>query len=86
MSGYKDDGDLNASLGHFPLEVEAAQSRQPHIQDHAAWQIQRFALEKLLPRCKGFDAVTYSRDEPLYGCAHRWVVIYHENEMIGSLH
>ena len=47
MAGHEDDRDVDVRAGELRLEIQAAQSRQPDVEDEAARRIRKLALEKL---------------------------------------
>ncbi|MGY4427774.1 hypothetical protein ACVWWO_000251 [Bradyrhizobium sp. F1.13.1] len=45
MAGHEDNGNINVRLGQFTLEVQTAHSWQPNVEDQAAGDIWKRALQ-----------------------------------------
>src|SRR4051794_40439072 len=50
MPGHEDDRNLDIGLGEFALDIEAAQARQPNVEDEAGWNIRELFLQQLRRR------------------------------------
>src|SRR5262245_33469347 len=80
VTSDENDRDLRFGGSEFPLEVEPAQTRQPHVQHKAAGPIRAAGLQKFLRRSERLDSPPDRPDETLNGFTHRRIVINHEHD------
>src|SRR5262249_52808853 len=80
MSGQEDDGLRFAPGIQVLLEIEAAQSRQAHVQNQASRALVSLGFNQLLRRGKAGRVQTDRLHQFLDGLAYAFIVVDYENE------
>ena len=80
MAGHEDDRYMNVRLGEFGLKVQAAQSGQPDVQDQAARDIRKLALQHFGGRAEQLNLQSDRLKKVAEGSAHRYVVLDNEDD------
>src|SRR6202795_590983 len=83
---YKDDRNMNVSLGQLVLEIEPTDPWQPDVEDETTGCIRTLAYQELLCGPEQLDLQTYRSDEALDRTTNRGIVIDNENDGCGLVH
>jgi hypothetical protein len=87
LTADEHDGNVNAGVDQFTLDIQPAHPRKSHIQNQATRIIWGFSSQKLLRRSKGLGVQTYRLQQTLHRCTHTSVIINNEhNGFIGGAH
>ena len=82
MAGHKDDWNVNVCLGELGLKVQAAQSWQPDIEDQAAGNIWKLALQHFGRRTEHLNPQTHRLKKIGERPAHGFVVVDNEDNRL----
>ena len=80
MTGEEDDRQRGVRVRQLPLEVETAESRQPHVEDQAARHVPPGRAEERLGGREHLDGHAHRRQQTAQRLAHGPVVVDDEDD------
>jgi hypothetical protein len=82
MAGHENDWNVNVRLGELSLKVQAAQSRQPDVEDQTASNIWKRAPQQFGGRTEHLHPQDYRLEEIGERSTHGFVVVDHEDDRL----
>src|SRR5277367_469158 len=79
VAGDKNDGNPDARILQLSLEVQAADTGKPHVQNQATWSFRPLAGKESLGRAKRLRTQANRLQHALYRCTHQVIVIDHKD-------
>jgi len=86
MSGDEHDLDRWIRRGKLALKVEAAQSRESHVEDEAARCVGALGSQEFLGRPERLRSEAYRTEKPRKGFTHRRVIVDDEDHRVIAAH
>ena len=80
VTRHENDRNANIGLRQLGLKVEAAQPGQPDVEDQAAGNVRKLALQKLVRRTEHFDPQPHRPEKVAQRFTHRRVVVDNKDD------
>src|ERR1043166_1614331 len=86
VSGHENNRNTDFVVEHSLLQIEAAESLQPHIEHQATGDIRTFGAQKLLGGAEGFNAQANRPNKILNRLPERRVIVNDKYDSVRIVH